>query len=90
MAVTRTGQPLPKFVPCTGAHRVAWITGRVLDAPGRRDQLLSADAIFLANVFRKMDNGKARRQLHWQPRPLSRTVADTVDLFAAQTRQPPE
>ena len=47
----------------------------------RKDYLLRADAIFLSNVFQVMDNGKARRELGWNPRPVAETVRDAVAWF---------
>ncbi len=51
---------------------------------GRKDYLVSTDAITLSNIFRELDHGKARRDLGWSPRPLAETVRDTIVWFAAQ------
>jgi hypothetical protein len=40
--------------------------------------LVGTDAAFLSNVFQRMDNGKACRELGWNLRPIAVTVRDTV------------
>ena len=86
MAVARCGNPMPKFIPYRAALMIATLAEGVQKLLRRKDYVLSADAIFLANVFREMDNGKARNELGWQPRPLAETVNDTVAWFAAKER----
>ena len=81
LAVACTGRAPPRFIPYKTAYRIASVTGYVAKLLGRRDQRVTGEAIFLANIFREMDSGKARNQLGWQPRPLSRTVADAVTWF---------
>lgn len=88
LAVAERGQAMPKIIPYRVAYAIAWVTERVMKLLRRRDYIVSTDAIFLSNVFREMDNGKARRELHWTPRPLSETVRDAVDWFAARERKP--
>lgn len=43
--------------------------------------------MFLSNVFQRLDNGKARRELHWTPRPIAETVRDTVAWYAQRERE---
>jgi len=50
----------------------------------QKDFLLSTDAVFLSNVFQEMDNGKARRELHWQPRPVRETISDAVAWYTEE------
>jgi dihydroflavonol-4-reductase len=85
LATAQTGQPAPRFIPYGIAYGVAWIAERYLKLRGRKDYLVSTDAMYLSNVFRAMDNGKARKELGWSPRPLAETVRDAVNWFA--TRQ---
>ena len=87
MAVAQTGHPAPKFLPYRATLVVAWITERVAKLRGRKDNVVSADAIMLSNVFREMDTTKARSELGWSPRPLSETVRDTVAWFSARAAQ---
>ena len=84
MAAASTGQPKPKVVPYKLAYAIAWVTERVAKLFGRKDQMVSTDGLFLAQVFRELDNGRARRELGWLPRPLHETVRDAVDWFVAQ------
>ena len=86
MAVAQTGKPSPKIVPYKLAYAIAWVAERVAKLLGRKDQMISTDGLYLAQVFREMDHGKARRELGWSPRPLGETVRDAVDWFAAQER----
>lgn len=84
LAVERCGVKAPRLMPYRAAYAIAWIMGRVLRLLGRKDNIASADGVFLANVFRELDSGKARRELGWTPRPLAETVHDAVDWFAAR------
>ena len=84
MAAAVTGAPVPKLMSYRAAYAVAWVTERVMKLLRRRDNMVSTDAIYMANVFRDLDNSKARRDLQWTPRPLAETVRDAIDWFAAQ------
>lgn len=84
LAVAGRGQAMPRLIPYRLAYGIAWIAERVARLRRRKDNLVSTDAIYLSNVFRALDNGKARRELHWTPRPLGETVRDAVDWFAAR------
>jgi len=88
-AVARTGQAMPKFVPYKVACGIAWVAEQFMKLLRRKDYVVSVDAMYLSNVFRAMDNGKARRDLGWSPRPLSETVQDAVDWFAAKEKADP-
>ena len=84
MAVALTGKPSPKIVPYKLAYALAWVTERAMKLLGRKDQMISTDGLYLAQVFREMDHSKAHRELGWNPRPLRETVRDAVDWFAAR------
>jgi dihydroflavonol-4-reductase len=84
LAVARRGQAMPKLIPYRVAYGIAWMAEIGMKLLQRKDYVLSTDAIYLSDVFRTMDNGKARRELLWTPRPLSETVNDAVDWFAAR------
>jgi dihydroflavonol-4-reductase len=64
------------------AYAIAWIAERLFRMLGRKDFLVSTDAVFLSNAFQPMDNGKARRELGWSPRPLAESVRDAVSWYA--------
>lgn len=83
MAAAQTGQRPPKFMPYKLAYGIAWIAERVSKFAGRKDMILTTDAVHLSNAFREMDNSKARRELGWTPRPLTETVHDSIAWFSA-------
>jgi dihydroflavonol-4-reductase len=82
MATALRGNPPPKAIPLRLAWTIAWLAERAFKLIGRKDYLVSTDAVFLSNAFQRMDNGKARRELHWNPRPIAETVRDAIDWHA--------
>ncbi|WP_299688707.1 NAD-dependent epimerase/dehydratase family protein [Hydrocarboniphaga sp.] len=82
MAAAQGGHPPLKLIPLPVAAALAWIVERIFKLLGRKDYLVSTDAVFLSNAFREMDNGKARRELHWNPRPITETIRDAAAWFA--------
>jgi dihydroflavonol-4-reductase len=82
MAAAERGHPPPRVIPYRVAYGVAWFAERVLKLLRRRDYLVSTDAVYLSNVFRQLDNSKARRELHWNPRPVAETIRDAVAWYA--------
>jgi len=84
MAAVAGGNPPPRVIPLWVAYTVAWIGERVFRLIGRKNTLLSTDAVFLSNVFRRLDNSKAREELHWDPRPVQETIRDAVASFAGR------
>jgi len=82
MATAMRGNKPPKFMPYRLAYGLAWTIQGVMKLTGRKDYLISTDAVFLSDVFRELDNSKARRELGWNPRPLRATVKDALDWFA--------
>jgi dihydroflavonol-4-reductase len=87
MAAALRGNPPPKLIPLRLAHGIAWVAERVFKLIGRKDYLVSTDAVFLSNVFQRLDNGKARRELGWEPRPIRDTVRDAVAWYAERAKQ---
>ena len=87
LAIADRGQPPPRLIPYRVAYAIAWGAECVMKLLRRRDYVVSTSAVYLSNVFREMDNGKARRELGWQPRPIGETVRDTVSWFAARNRE---
>lgn len=83
MAALQIGQKPPKFIPYALAYAIAFTAEHFGKLTGRKDMMFTTDAIFLSNVFREMDNGKARSELGWSPRPLAETVRDTIAWFNA-------
>lgn len=84
MVAAAGGQKPPMIIPLGVAQFIATNAERVLKLLRKKDYLLSADSVYLSNVFQRMDSGKARRELGWMPRPLEETVRDAVAWFAAR------
>lgn len=82
LAAAERGNPPPKVIPLEVAYAIAWVTERIFKMLGRKDFLVRTDAVFLSNVFQQMDNGKARRELGWSPRPIAESVRDAVAWYA--------
>lgn len=82
LAASQLGHRPPRFIPLRAAYAIAWLTERMLRLLGKRDSLISTDAVFLSNVFQAMDNTKARTELGWRPRPMHETVRDAVAWYA--------
>jgi dihydroflavonol-4-reductase len=84
MAVAERGTAMPKLIPYRTAYAITWLTERWMRLRGRTDFMARTDGLYLSQVFRAMDHGKARRELGWHPRPLRETVRDTIAWFAAR------
>jgi dihydroflavonol-4-reductase len=84
LAAAQMGNPPPKMIPLWLAWAIAWPTERILRLSGKKDFLIRTDAVFLSQVFREMDHGKATRELGWNPRPIRETIRDAVAWFAEQ------
>ena len=87
LALADRGHAAPRLIPYRAAYVIAWAAERVMNLLRRKDYVVSSSAVFLSNVFREMDSGKARRELGWNPRPISETVRDTVNWFDANGRE---
>jgi dihydroflavonol-4-reductase len=88
-AAAQLGNPPPRFIPLGVAHAISWVGERALKLLGRKDHLILTDAVFLSNVFQRMDNSKARRDLQWQPRPIAESIRDAVAWFAEREKTGP-
>lgn len=86
LAATQGGHKPPKLIPLRVAYGIAWVAERVMKLMGRKDYIVSTDAIYLSDLFKELDNSKARRELNWSPRPLKETVRDAVGWFAERQR----
>lgn len=87
MAALEGGHKAPKVIPRAVTYAIAWIAETLFKLLGKKDYLLRTDAVFLSNVFQQMDISKARRELEWNPRPLTETVRDAVQWFAQREKQ---
>lgn len=87
MAAAAGGAAPPKLVSYRVAYAIAWVAERIARLLGRKDSMVTTDGIYLANVFRELDNNKARRELGWAPRPLKETIYDAVAWFSAKNKE---
>lgn len=87
-ATALLGNRPPRYVPIWVAHAISYVGERILGLLGRKDHLILSDAVFLSHVFQRMDNGKARRELGWQPRPVAESVRDAVAWFSQRHARP--
>jgi dihydroflavonol-4-reductase len=86
LAALELGNQPPHFVPPSLAYAISWVGERVLKLLRRKDHLILTDAVFLSNVFQRMDNSKARHDLKWRPRPVAESVRDAVTWFAQREK----
>lgn len=84
LAAAAGGAGSIRILPLWFAYAVAWLGESLMKLLRRKDYIISTNAVFLSNVFQQMDNNKARRELHWQPRPLEETVRDAVAWFQSR------
>lgn len=82
------GHPPPRVIPLGLGWTIATIAEAIFKLLGKKDYLLSKDAVFLSNAFQRMDNSKARRELQWNPRPVRATIQDAADWFAQRQKTP--
>ncbi len=78
IATAEMGTKPPKLIPMWVAQAIAFVGERVLKLLGKKDFMLSTTAVYLSDAFKEMDNSKARRELHWTPRPIAETIKDAL------------
>lgn len=88
-AAAECGNKPVHVIPRSLAYGIAWVAERFLKLLRRKDYLVSTDAVFLSNVFQRMDNRKARRDLHWNPRPIEETIKDAVAWYSRREKSLP-
>jgi dihydroflavonol-4-reductase len=81
IATSLRGKKPPLIVPPSVAYVVAWISEALSKILGRKDYVVRIDAVFLSNVFRELDNSKARQELRWNPRPIKETIKDALAWY---------
>lgn len=89
LAVAETGAKPPKIIPHWVAETIANVAEPIYKLMGKKDYLLSRDAVFLSGAFKQMDHSKASRELGWTPRPVAETVRDAVRWFKAREEGKP-
>ncbi len=83
LAARKAGVKPPKTLPIWLAYCIAWINERISALRGISNPRLAVSSIMLSQIFKEMDNSKARLELGWEPRPVEETVGDAVAWFAA-------
>ncbi len=86
IATAETGNPPPKLISLRTAYAIAWVAERIFKLIGRKDYIISTDAVVLSNIFQKLDNSKARRELYWNPRPIRETIKDAIAWYSQRER----
>ncbi len=81
MATDLAGQKPLKIVPQWVAYIIAGVVETYYKLTGKKDYIISTDAVYLSNCFKELDSTKARTELGWSPRPMKETVADAVEWF---------
>ena len=81
IATAAYGTKPPKYISLKLAYGIAWIAERIFKLLGRKDYLVSTDAVFLSNAFKELDNSKARHELGWEPRPVTETIKDALAWY---------
>ncbi|MEM7003862.1 MAG: NAD-dependent epimerase/dehydratase family protein [Pseudomonadota bacterium] len=82
MVAAEGGHTPPLVLPVAVAEAVVRISEKLLKLLRRKDYVIRSDAVFLSTAFKELDTSKARRELHWKPRPMAETVKDAVAWFA--------
>lgn len=82
IATTMRGNKPPMIIPLSVAYVFAWISEVLCKVLGRKDNVISTDGVFLTDVFRELDSSKARKELHWNPRPVKETIKDALAWYA--------
>ena len=86
LAAAQCGNKPPRAIPWSVAYLLACIIEGIFKLLRRKDYLVSTDAVLLSNVFQELDNGKARRELHWNPRPIADTIQDAITWYAQREK----
>jgi dihydroflavonol-4-reductase len=86
MAASQGGQKTPIVLPLAFARASAWLGESLCRLARRKDYLIRSDAVYLSIAFGELDSGKARKELHWRPRPMAETVADSIKWFAQRQK----
>ncbi|GAB3102387.1 NAD-dependent epimerase/dehydratase family protein [Aestuariicella hydrocarbonica] len=81
IATEAYGNKPPKLIPLRLAYGIAWVAERIFKLLGRKDYLVSTTAVYLSDAFKEMDSSKARRELHWSPRPVAETIRDALAWY---------
>jgi dihydroflavonol-4-reductase len=96
IAADEAGVPLPKRIIPVPVLYVMGAVGTLKTRLGGTDQQLTLQSVRLMRAEAHVDCAKARRELHWQPRPVEESVREAARFWAemraerkkARTAQP--
>ncbi len=81
MVADLAGQPRPRVkIPYWLMHAACVANQTVMHALGK-DTEVTVESLELSNRMADFDNGKARRELGWEPRPLEESLEEAVTWF---------
>lgn len=83
IAAEVAGVKPPFVIPQWFAYGAAWIVEHIYKIRDKQDYIVSTEAVFLSGCFKELDSSRARRELHWQPRPIRETITDALDWFSS-------
>jgi nucleoside-diphosphate-sugar epimerase len=70
----RVGMPMPiMLLACKIIERTAWLLGR--------ETVITQKSLRLMKIPKDFDNGKARAELGWNPRPVVESIRDGARWF---------
>jgi len=81
LAAAEGGYKTPLVIPLSVAYAITGLGEIFFTLLRRKDHLIRVDSVFLSIAFGELDSSKARRELHWKPRPMAETVKDTIAWF---------
>jgi dihydroflavonol-4-reductase len=87
IATEAGGSKPPKIIPLWVGYIAAGIIEAFFKLTRRKDYIVSTKAVFLSNAFKELDSSKARRELHWNPRPVEETIRDAVDWYRQREQE---
>ncbi|WP_373077609.1 NAD-dependent epimerase/dehydratase family protein [Zhongshania sp.] len=82
LAAAEGGSKPPRFISMRFAYCVAWLAESIFKLLRKKDYMLSTTAVYLSDAFKELDSSKARRELHWRPRPMAETIKDAVAWYS--------
>lgn len=87
IATSLCGNKPPRVIPLGVAYVLATVAEFFYKLLGKKDYLLRKDAVYLSDAFGEMDNSKARRELHWNPRPIRETIQDAMAWYKQREKE---
>jgi dihydroflavonol-4-reductase len=78
---TLAGVKLPRFkIPMWAMTASTWVGEKLMHALDR-DTVVTMSSIHLQRIMGDYDNGKARSELGWEPRPMDESLKEAAIWF---------